>query len=140
MNSDLASSILNAALVALIPVLVSGLAYVARAVVNYVRARTTVETMKVLTDLSRQAVLAVEQTMKSKAGQERLAAAQSIVTGALMARGLKVDLEQVTSAIEAAVYVERYGITIDVPAAPISPAAVLPEISPVAETTGETGA
>jgi LL-H family phage holin len=99
--------------VACIPLLVTGIAYVARQVVNYVKSKTSAEQYALLERLARQAVQAVEQTLKSKPGAEKRAAAVAAVRGALLAKGIKLDEGAIISAVESAVYANT-GVVVSV--------------------------
>lgn len=98
---------------ACIPLLVTGVAYVAKQVINYVKSKTSAEQYALLERLARQAVQAAEQTLKSKPGQEKRAAAIAAVRGALLSKGIKLDEEAIASAVESAVYAHT-GVTIEV--------------------------
>jgi LL-H family phage holin len=125
-ENSILSTLVNNLIIALVPVLIGALGYLARAVVNYVKARTTAEHYAILQQLAIQAVQAAEQTLKSRAGEEKLAAAKSVVTAALLSRGIRLDEEQITAAIEAAVYVES-GIQVDTANSAASISLSLPE-------------
>jgi LL-H family phage holin len=121
-----ASQLATAFIIALVPVLIGGLGYVARSLVALVKAKTSAAHYALLEQLAAQAVLAAEQTMKSAAGKAKLDAARAVVTSALLKKGIRLDEEQIVAAIEAAVYAE----TLKVDFADLGgfdPAAALPE-------------
>jgi len=99
--------------VACIPLLITGIAYTAKQVVNYIKSRTSSEQYALLERLSRQAVQAVEQTLSAKPGQEKRAAAIAAVRGALLSKGIKLDEEAIASAVESAVYANT-GVVLEV--------------------------
>ena len=138
---DILSQLLTALVVALVPVVVGALGYVARAAINYMKAKTSAEHFMILENLAFQAVNAIEQTMKSKAGQEKLDAAKAVVRGALLKRGIQLDEAQIEAAIEAAVYTNR-GITVDAPEGNVSFVSTLPDSTeaPAGEIAGDESA
>ena len=69
------SQLATAFVIAMVPVAVGALGYVAKSVVAYLKARATAEQLKILQQLASAAVSAVEQTLASKKGQEKKNAA-----------------------------------------------------------------
>ena len=136
--NDILSQLLTALVVALVPVAVGALGYLARAVIGYLKAKTSAEHFSILENLSYQAVAAVEQTMKSKAGRDKLEAAKAVVRGALLKRGIVLDEAQIETAIESAVYANQ-GIKVGVDGAETTVGAFLPEVDGAADAAG-TGA
>jgi LL-H family phage holin len=124
-----ASQLATALIIALVPVVIGGLGYVARSVVAFVKARTSAAHYALLEQLAAQAVAAAEQTMKSAAGKAKLEAAKAVVTNALLKKGIRLDEEQVVAAIEAAVYAETLKVDF-APIGGVSPVATLPEVAP----------
>jgi LL-H family phage holin len=134
--NDILSQLLTAFVVALVPVVIGALGYVARAVIGYLKAKTSAEHFAILENLSYQAVAAIEQTMKSKAGQEKLEAAKAVVRGALLKRGIQLDEAQIEAAIESAVYANK-GIKVDVDGAAAGVGSFLPDVDGAAiDSTG----
>jgi hypothetical protein len=101
------SEIATALIVALVPVIIGMLGFVARWVVAYVKARVAAEHYAILSQLARRAVEAIEQTLKGEPSKAKLAVAKAAVESALLARGIRLDEEEIVSAIEAAVYAEK---------------------------------
>jgi LL-H family phage holin len=132
------SDLTTGLVVALIPVLIGALGWVARTAVTYIKARTSASHYDLLRQLASAAVRASEQALKGRDGQTKLRAAKSVVTNALLARGIKLDEEAITAAIEASVWVEK-GIFIDAEAATPVLADSIPAVD-FSVTTSETGA
>lgn len=109
------SQLATAFVLALVPVAVGALGYVAKSVVAYLKARATAEQLKVLQQLASAAVSAVEQTLASKKGQEKKAAALALVRSTLLSRGITLDEAAIEAAIESAVY-QELGVKIELPA------------------------
>ena len=105
--NDIVNAIATQLVIAMVPVIVGALAYLVRWLISYIKARTTAEHYRILVGLADQAVQAVEQTLKTKPAQEKLAAAKAVVMNALNSRGITIDELQVIAAIEAAVYNEK---------------------------------
>lgn len=99
--------------IACVPLLVAGIAYVAKQVVAYVKSRTSAEQYALLERLARQAVQAVEQTLRTEPGTEKKAAAIAAVRGALLSKGIKLDEDAIASAVESAVYANT-GVVVEV--------------------------
>ena len=130
--SDLATGLV----VALVPVVIGALGWVARAVVTHIKARTSAAHYDLLRQLASAAVRASEQALKGRDGQTKLAAARAVVTNALLAKGIKLDEEAITAAIEASVWVEK-GVFVDAEAATPTLADALPAVDFTVESTGD---
>jgi hypothetical protein len=104
--SELASQVV----ISMVPVAIGALAYLVRWVTNYIKARVAAEHYQILSDLARQAVTSVEQTMRSRQNQEKLSAAKAVVESALLAKGIRLDEQAIVSAIEAAVATELWRV------------------------------
>ena len=122
------SELATALVVALVPVAIGGLGFVARWVVAYIKARVAAEHYLVLSQLARRAVEAVEQTLKTESSKAKLAAAVAAVEGALLAKGIKLDENEIVNAIEAAVYAEKLNTTFVVEQSAPSVAAAIPAV------------
>lgn len=109
------SQLATAFVIAMVPVVVGALGYVAKSVVAYLKARATAEQLKILQQLASAAVSAVEQTLASKKGQEKKDAALAIVRSTLLSRGITLDESAIEAAIESAVY-QELGVKIELPA------------------------
>lgn len=96
-----------------IPVLITGIAYLGKQVISYIKTRTSAEQYALLEAAARQAVQAVEQTLHSKAGAEKQRAAVAIVNSALLSRGIALDETRIVAAVEAAVY-ENLGVKFEI--------------------------
>ena len=129
------SDLTTGLVVALIPVLIGALGWVARTVVTYVKARTTAAHYDLLRQLASAAVRASEQALKGRDGQTKLAAARSVVINALLSRGIRLDEEAVTAAIEASVWIEK-GIFVEAEAATPVLADSIPAVDFTVESTG----
>jgi LL-H family phage holin len=105
--NPLMSDLLNALIVALVPVAIGALGWIANTVINYLKARMGAEQFAMLEALARTAVRSVEQTLKSEEGEAKKAAALALVKGECLKRGWALDDSAIGAAIEAAVYQER---------------------------------
>lgn len=114
MEDTLLSQLATALVVALVPVLIGALGWVARSVVAYLKTRATREQLAILQQVATAAVSAVEQTLRSKKGQEKKDAALALVRSTLLARGIKLDEAAIEAAIESAVFSEL-GLKITLP-------------------------
>lgn len=99
--------------IACVPLLVGGIAYAGKQLVNYVKSRTSAEQYALLERLARQAVQAVEQTLATQPGKEKRAAAIAAVRGALLSKGIKLGEDAIASAVESAVYANT-GVVLEV--------------------------
>jgi LL-H family phage holin len=104
--------------IALVPVVIGAIGWIARAVVAEIKSRTNAAHYAILRQLASAAVRASEQTLKGKAGQEKLAAAKAVVTSALLAKGIRLDESEIATAIESAVFIEK-GVWVDLPDAEV---------------------
>ena len=102
-----ASELATALIVALVPVVIGGLGYLARAAVGYLRARVSAEHFTMVEQIASSVVAGVEMTLRGKAGEEKKAAALALVRSECAKRGIVLDEAQIVTAIEAAVYRER---------------------------------
>lgn len=105
--NPLVSDLLNALIVALVPVAIGALGYLGKQVVNYLQARMSSEQFAMVEALARTAVRSIEQTLSSEEGEAKKAAALALVKAECLKRGYKLDDEAIGAAIEAAVYQER---------------------------------
>jgi hypothetical protein len=122
--SELASQLV----IAMVPVAIGAIAYLVRWVASYIKARVAAEHYQILSDLARQAVTSVEQTMRTRQNQEKLSAAKAVVESALLAKGIKLDEQAIVSAIEAAVATELWRVSVPVIEAEADAAASMPEV------------
>ena len=122
------SELATALVIALVPVAIGALGFVARWVIAYIKARVAAEHYVVLSQLARRAVEAVEQTLKAEPSKAKLAAAKAAVVNALLAKGIKLDEAEIVSAIEAAVYAEKLNTTFVVEQSAPSVAAAIPAV------------
>ena len=98
------SDLINALVVALIPVAIGALGFLARAVIGYLKARMGAEQYRIIEMVAATTVASLEQSLKGKAGQEKKEAALALVRAECLKRGIKLDEDAIQSAIEAAVY------------------------------------
>ena len=101
------SDLINALIVALIPVAIGALGWIARSVIGYLKARINAEQYQMLEKIAATTVASLSQTLATKAGAEKKAAAVALVRAECAKRGLSLDEEAISTAIEAAVYRER---------------------------------
>ena len=102
MNS-LVSDIVNAAIVAIIPVAIGGIAYLGREIARYLKARMNAEAYAMVEKIAATVVASVEQTLASEEGQMKKDAAVALVQAEALKRGITLDIEQLENAVEAAV-------------------------------------
>lgn len=112
-SNTIISDIATQAVIALVPVLIGALAFVAKEVYSWIKSRVTVQHMIILEQLAVSAVSAIEQTLKSSPGKEKKEAALAICRQALLKRGIKLDEDQITAAIEAEVYNRKIGFSVE---------------------------
>lgn len=105
--NPLMSDLLNALIVALVPVAIGALGYVGKQVVGYLKARMGAEQFAMVEALARTAVRSIEQTLGTEEGEAKKAAALALVKAECLKRGYKLDDAAIGAAIEAAVYQER---------------------------------
>jgi LL-H family phage holin len=106
---SLTSDILNALIVALVPVGIGALGWLARSLVNYLKARLAAEHYALVEQIAASTVAAINQTLNSKAGEEKRAAAIALVRAECAKRGITLDEEAIGNAVEAAVYRAKLG-------------------------------
>jgi LL-H family phage holin len=106
---SLTSDIINALIVALVPVGIGALGWLARSVVNYLKARLAAEHYALVEQIAASTVAAINQTLNSKAGEEKRAAAIALVRAECAKRGITLDEEAIGNAVEAAVYRAKLG-------------------------------
>lgn len=111
--NTIVSEVATQLIIALVPVLIGALAFIAKEVYSWVKSRVTVQHMVILEQLAASAVSAIEQTLKTSAGKEKKEAALAICRQALLKRGIKLDEEQIAAAIEAEVYSRKIGFTLE---------------------------
>lgn len=111
--NTIVSEIATQAVIALVPVLIGALAFIAKEVYSWIKSRVTVQHMVILEQLASSAVSAIEQTLKTSAGKEKKEAALAICRQALLKRGIKLDEEQIAAAIEAEVYSRKIGFSLE---------------------------
>lgn len=100
---SLVSDIVNAAIVALIPVAIGGIAYLGRQVAGYLKARMNAEAYAMVEKIAATVVASVEKTLASEEGQVKKDAAVALVQAEALKRGISLDIEQLENAVEAAV-------------------------------------
>ena len=105
--NPLITDLLNALIVAMVPVAIGALGYVAKQVVGYLKARMSAEQFAMVEALARTAVRSIEQTLSTEEGEAKKAAALALVKAECLKRGYKLDDAAIGAAIEAAVYQER---------------------------------
>ena len=101
--SDLATT----AVVALVPVIIGALGYLARQAISLLSARLAAEHFAIVEQLATTIVASVEQTLRGQNGVDKKATALALVRAECAKRGIKLDEDQIVNAIEAAVYRER---------------------------------
>lgn len=105
----LVNDLINTLLVALVPVGIGALGWAARGVINYLKARLQAEHYAMVEAIAAATVASVEQTLRSKAGEEKRAAAIALVRAECAKRGITLDEDAIGNAVEAAVYRIKLG-------------------------------
>jgi len=105
----LVNDLLNALIVALVPVAIGALGYLANEVIKLIQANVSREQYAMLEKIAAATVASINQTLASKAGEEKKAAALSLVRSECAKRGIKLDEEAIGNAVEAAVYRAKLG-------------------------------
>ena len=106
---SLTSDIVNALIVALVPVAIGALGCLAYSVINYLKSRLAAEHYALVEQIAASTVAAINQTLNSKAGEEKKAAAIALVRAECAKRGITLDEEAIGNAVEAAVYRAKLG-------------------------------
>ena len=96
-------------IVALVPVAIGALGYLANEVIKLLQANVSREQYAMLEKIAAATVASINQTLASKAGEEKKAAALSLVRSECAKRGIKLDEEAIGNAVEAAVYRAKLG-------------------------------
>jgi len=105
--NPLMSDLLNALIVALVPVAIGALGYLGKQLVDYLQARMSTEQFAMVEALARTAVRSIEQTLGTEEGEAKKDAALALVKAECLKRGYRLDDAAIGAAIEAAVYQER---------------------------------
>ena len=98
------NDLLNTLIVGLVPVVIGALGYLANEVIKLLQANVSREQYAMLEKIAAATVASINQTLASKAGEEKKAAALSLVRSECAKRGIKLDEEAIGNAVEAAVY------------------------------------
>ena len=98
------SDLINTLIVALVPVAIGALGYLANQVINLIKANISREQYAMLEKIAAATVASINQTLASKAGEEKKQAALALVRSECAKRGIKLDEEAIGNAVEAAVY------------------------------------
>ena len=101
------SDLVNALIVAMVPVGIGALGFIARGVVSYLKARVGAEQYALIEKIATATVASLEMSLKGKAGQEKKDAAMALVRAECLKRGIRLDEAAIGNAIEAAVYRSR---------------------------------
>lgn len=101
------SDIINGIIVALVPVVIGALGYLGKQVINLIQANVSREQYAMLEKIAAATVASINQTLSSKAGEEKKEAALALVRSECAKRGIKLDEEAIGNAVEAAVYREK---------------------------------
>ena len=105
----LLNDLLNALIVALVPVAIGGIGYLAKQIVSLIKANVSREQYAMLEKIAAATVASINQTLGSKAGEEKKQAALALVRSECAKRGIKLDEEAIGNAVEAAVYRAKLG-------------------------------
>lgn len=97
------SDLVNAVVIALVPVVIGGIGYLGTQIARYLRARMNAEAYAMLEKIASTVVASVEKTLASEDGQVKKDAALALVQAEALKRGITLDLEQLENAVEAAV-------------------------------------
>jgi LL-H family phage holin len=103
------NDLFNALIVGLVPVVIGALGYLANEVIKLLQANVSREQYAMLEKIAAATVASINQTLASKAGEEKKAAALSLVRSECAKRGIKLDEEAIGNAVEAAVYRAKLG-------------------------------
>ena len=106
---SLTSDLINALIIALVPVGIGALGWIARSVINYLKARLAAEHYALVEQIAASTVAAINQTLNSKAGEEKKAVAIALVRAECAKRGITLDEDAIGNAVEAAVYRAKLG-------------------------------
>lgn len=101
------SDLINALIVALVPVLIGAAGYAAKQALALVKAKVSREQYAILEQIASATICSLNQTLSGKAGEEKKAAALALVRDECAKRGIKLDEQAIVTAIEAAVYREK---------------------------------
>jgi len=100
----LVNDLLNALIVGLVPVAIGALGYLANEIIKLIQANVSREQYAMLEKIAAATVASINQTLASKAGEEKKTAALALVRSECAKRGIKLDEEAIGNAVEAAVY------------------------------------
>lgn len=103
------SDLINTLIVALVPVAIGALGYLANQVINLIKTNISREQYAMLEKIAAATVASINQTLSSKAGEEKKQAALALVRSECAKRGIKLDEEAIGNAVEAAVYRAKLG-------------------------------
>lgn len=103
------SDLINTLIVALVPVAIGALGYLANQVINLIKTNISREQYAMLEKIAAATVASINQTLNSKAGEEKKQAALALVRSECAKRGIKLDEEAIGNAVEAAVYRAKLG-------------------------------
>jgi LL-H family phage holin len=98
------SDLINALIIALVPVVIGALGWLGNAAIGYLKARMAAEHYAMLERIASATVASIEQTLKTKAGEDKKQAAIALVRAECAKRGIRLDEEAIGNAVEAAVY------------------------------------
>ena len=98
------NDLINAVIIALVPVAIGALGYLGKQVISALKMRMTAEQYAMLEKIAASTVASVNQTLSTKAGEEKKAAALALVRSECAKRGIQLDETAIINAIEAAVY------------------------------------
>ena len=101
------SDIINGLIMALIPVAIGAVGYLAKQVITLIKANLSREQYAMLEKIAAATVQSLNQTLSSKAGEGKKAAALALVRDECAKRGIRLDEQAIVTAIEAAVYREK---------------------------------
>lgn len=105
----LVNDLLNALIIGLVPVAIGALGYIGNQVIKLIQANVSREQYAMLEKIAAATVASINQTLASKAGEEKKSAALALVRSECAKRGIKLDEEAIGNAVEAAVYRAKLG-------------------------------
>ena len=105
----LVNDLLNALIIGLVPVAIGALGYIGNQVIKLIQANVSREQYAMLEKIAAATVASINQTLASKAGEEKKSAALVLVRSECAKRGIKLDEEAIGNAVEAAVYRAKLG-------------------------------
>jgi LL-H family phage holin len=106
---QIVNDLINALIIGLVPVAIGALGYIGNQVIKLIQANVSREQYAMLEKIAAATVASINQTLATKAGEEKKLAALALVRSECAKRGIKLDEEAIGNAVEAAVYRAKLG-------------------------------